>query len=552
MPLSKEQGAKVWLSRWPSWVERAQAKHASRYGYPNPTQDAAGKIEVVCPEHGVFRQTPRKHMHGQGCPKCSNTGKAKDEHLAEIRALHPQYDFSRAIYVDSKTKMTVTCPEHGAFCSTPNALKVGQGCPKCGKVRTAASRRMTVEQAQALAQAAHGDRYQYDWSTFKKSTEPMRMVCKEHGEFWQKMDFHRTGVGCATCGYEQAKKVNRTPWTEWLAQARAVHGDKYQYDETTYSHSKADLRIVCSEHGEFFQRPNNHTNGQGCPKCGATGLSAGETELAEFIAKFAEIQQSNRNVLCRQELDITVPDRKLAFEYDGLYWHSADLKGKNFHLGKTEDAAACGWRVIHVFEDEWLTKRSIVESRIKAILGVHETRIGARDTQVVRLAWGQARDFLDQHHIQGACRPARWCYGLQHQGDVVAVMVFGPARYTTDADQELLRYASLGMVVGGFTKLLAAHKKTQKAGTKILSYADRRWSEGSVYERNGFTFIGNTEPGYWWCRGTDRFHRHRFQKHRLHRLLKNYDPAKTEVENCKANGYWQVFDCGHSRWLVTV
>lgn len=552
MPMTKEAGAKQWLARWPAWVERAKAKHNNKYSYLKTEKDDEGKIEIVCPAHGTFKQTPQKHMYGRGCPKCGHQGKEAEEHLAEIRALHPNYDFSQSVYVNSKTKMAVRCPEHGVFHTTPNALKLEQGCPKCGDTRGGVVRRMSVEQAKALAAAAHGDRYEYDWSTFKKSTEPMRMICKEHGEFWQKMDFHRTGVGCTACGYERAKQVNRVPWKDWLVQARRVHGDKYQYDETTYTHSKADLRMICPEHGEFWQRPNNHTNGAGCPRCGTTWPSTGEQELANFIAQFFPITQGSRKILCRQELDITIPELKLAFEYDGLYWHSATLKGKNFHVGKTEDAEVCGWRVVHVFEDEWLHKRAIVESRIKAILGVHEIRVGARETQLESVSWSEAKAFLDEHHIQGACRPARWCYGLRQGEELVAVMVFGPARYTTDADQELLRYASRGMVVGGFTKLLRAHTRSQPKGTKILSYADRRWSTGNVYERNGFACIGNTEPGYWWCRGTERYHRHRFQKHRLHKLLKNFDPEKTEVENCTANGYWQVYDCGHSRWIMTV
>lgn len=552
MPMTKEAGAKHWLAGWPQWVERARAKHDNKYTYPKAEKDEAGKIEIVCPEHGAFLQTPQKHMSGRGCPKCGHQGKEPEEHLAEIRALHPTLDFSVSEYVNSKQKMRVTCPQHGEFEITPNALKNRQGCVKCGDARSGEASRLSLEEAQHLAQTVHGDRYEYDWKTYKKSTEPMRMVCKEHGEFWQKFTFHRTGVGCPACGYEQAKRINRVPWTDWLVQARRVHGDKYEYDETTYSHSKADLRITCPDHGEFWQRPNNHTNGAGCPKCSTTWPSAGEQELADFIAQFFPIKQGSRRVLHRQELDITVPELKVAFEYDGLYWHSAEMKGKNFHVGKTEDAQACGWRLVHVFEDEWMYKRSIVESRIKAILGVHEERIGARETTVEAVRWAQARDFLEAHHIQGTCRPARWCYGLKHKDELVAVMVFGPARYTTDAQQELLRYASRGMVVGGFTKLLQAHRKTQPAGTTILSYADRRWSTGNVYERNGFAFLGNTEPGYWWCRGTSRYHRHRFQKHRLHKLLKNFDPAKTEVENCIANGYWQVFDCGHSRWIMTV
>ena len=114
-----------------------------------------------------------------------------------------------------------------------------------------------------------------------------------------------------------------------------------------------------------------------CKKCKNTGRSSEELELEEFI-KSLNTEVSHFK-LKRQELDIYVEDKKIGFEYDGLYWHSDDKKDKNAHINKTNFFKENNIRVIHIFSDEWKFKKEIVKDKIRSILGVQKERIYARN-----------------------------------------------------------------------------------------------------------------------------------------------------------------------------
>jgi hypothetical protein len=127
----------------------------------------------------------------------------------------------------------------------------------------------------------------------------------------------------------------------------------------------------------------------------------------------------------------------------------------------------------------------------------------------------------------------------------VAVATWGKSRYE-EGKLELYRFCSAGVrVVGGLGKLVAAVKAP---GITLVTYADRRWGTGAGYGAVGFTQVEPTQPNYFWCRGSERHSRQKFQKHKLDKVLKSFDPTLTEVENCHRNGYWRVYDCGNSKW----
>jgi predicted nucleic acid-binding Zn-ribbon protein len=107
------------------------------------------------------------------------------------------------------------------------------------------------------------------------------IICLEHGEFWQTPSDHLSGRGCPKCG---GRLVNNTE--EFIQKAKEVHGDKYDYSKVEYVNSHAKVCIICPEHGEFWQSPNNHLNGKGCPKC--INPNHGLT-TEEFIQKAREV-----------------------------------------------------------------------------------------------------------------------------------------------------------------------------------------------------------------------------------------------------------------------
>jgi hypothetical protein len=273
------------------FIKRAREVHGDRYGYDEVVYvTSMDKVRIICKRHGLFEQVANSHVHGSGCPKCARKYRqSTEEFIAQARAVHGgRYWYDEAVYVNSKTKVGITCREHGRFEMRPDGHLKGRGCPRCAKngakvrgyARYAKSRSSNTEEFIAKARKVHGDRYNYDEVVYVTNKDKVRITCHEHGVFEQAANSHLKGRGCQKCS------GNRSLNTEDLiAKAKKVHGDRYGYDEVVYVNSATKVRIICKEHGVFEQAPVRHARGQGCPKCG--GRLRQSTE--EFIAKAREV-----------------------------------------------------------------------------------------------------------------------------------------------------------------------------------------------------------------------------------------------------------------------
>lgn len=272
-----------------------------------------------------------------------------------------------------------------------------------------------------------------------------------------------------------------------------------------------------------------------------------ESDIAEFIASSTDckVLTSVRDILpSGKELDIYIPELRLAFEIDGLYWHSEALKGKDYHLDKTNEAEKLGIHLVHIFESDLASKRAITESRILNLLG-KSNKVYARNCTLVDVSAKEAKEFCDINHIQGhAMGSIR--LGLLYNGSLVALQTFCKSRYTKSTDYELLRYcSSLGtVVVGGASKLFSEFKNRYPTSS-VVSYADRRWSIGALYKALGFTLSHCSSPNYWYFKGRKLESRVKYQKHKLPAVLQTFDESKTEKENMLDNGFNRIFDCGN-------
>lgn len=277
--------------------------------------------------------------------------------------------------------------------------------------------------------------------------------------------------------------------------------------------------------------------------------SQGERDIVSFIASIytGEVVCNNRTILGSHELDVYLPEKKIAFEFNGVFWHS-ELNGKrsNYHIEKTNKCNEKGIQLIHILDSEWNTKQEIVKSRIRSRLGVNST-IPARKCTVVQLNSTLSRTFFNTTHIQGFCS-ASVVYGLMCNNEIVAVMSFGKARYNKKVQWELLRYSNqLNVtIVGGAGKLFNHFVRTQSP-TSITTYSDKRWNTGNMYEKIGFTKQHSAKPNYYYFQPHDTtklYHRSQFQKHKLHKLPQ-FDPVLTEWQNMVNNGFDRIWDCGN-------
>lgn len=346
----------------------------------------------------------------------------------------------------------------------------------------------------------------------------------------------------------------------FLTRARQSHPDNfadYDYDESVYRGVNARIEIRCLKHGVFEQWAGDHAQGANCPKCVNT-ISKPETGIADYLESLgAAVVRRDRIIIAPFELDIVLPEQRVAIEYCGLYWHSEQRVGKRKHLDKLERCNAAGYRLITIFEDEWLNRPAVVRSKLARLVGDPAVRrVHARQCRVELLERGRAQDFLERYHLQGADgSPVR--YGLVLGEELIAVATFGRpsiAGGRSDCDWNVGRYAVLPhvSVPGGWQKILKCFI-AERAPQRLLTYADRRWSDGDVYGKSGFAQVQHSAPNYWYFRSSDparRHHRYGFRKSELAKKLASYDPSLTEHANMDAAGWLRVWDCGNTSFVL--
>ena len=128
--------------------------------------------------------------------------------------------------------------------------------------------KLTTEEFIKKARAVHGDRYDYSKVQYVDNKTKVCIICKEHGEFWQRPDIHLQRKGCTKCGRERIAKASSKSLEQFLQKAKKVHGTKYDYSIVKFVNYQTRVAIICPVHGEFYQSPTSHLQGNGCPKCG--------------------------------------------------------------------------------------------------------------------------------------------------------------------------------------------------------------------------------------------------------------------------------------------
>ena len=303
---------------------------------------------------------------------------------------------------------------------------------------------------------------------------------------------------------------------------------------------------MCENHGKFQQIANNHLQGHGCPACAKVNFqSKPEFEIKEFI-ELLGVEVIHTHYLDGVELDLFIPSKNLAIEFNGLFYHSSgsistDKAISEKHINKTELCEKHGITLLHIFENEWENKQAIWKSMIRHRLGLSATLYG-RKTSCKDITSKLADEFCKINHMQGSAK-SKYQYGLYHENILVAVITISGSRYN-DNDFEIIRYCNIKdhNVVGGFSKLLKHFRRIHNGS--IVSYANRRWSTGNLYAQSNFIKERITGPCYYYLKGNKMQHRSIFMKHKLASLLDIFDPAKTEVVNMYENKYRRIWDCG--------
>lgn len=293
------------------------------------------------------------------------------------------------------------------------------------------------------------------------------------------------------------------------------------------------------------------------PSCGCSnykGYSLIEEEISKFIINnySEEARLKVRGLIPKYEIDIYLEKLKLAVEVNGIYWHSENLgKYRDYHLYKTEKCLLEGIELLHIFDNEWLYKKPIIQSIILNKLGKTPNKLYARKCEIKIVSASECKEFLINNHRQGFCQ-SKHNLGLYFEDELVSIMTFGKNRFKNDGKFELLRFCNKlnTNVVGGASKLLKYfNDKINTENLDIISFADRRYSLGNLYNQIGFEFESFSKPSYFYWKNNKILNRINCQKHKLHKFLEVFDPFISEYENMKLNKWFRVWDCGNYKFI---
>lgn len=529
------------------FITKAKIVHNNFYDYSKIVyRKGREKVCIICPIHGEFWQFSNNHLNGARCPKCglnsriSKRTKTLNDFIEQSKSIHgDKYDYSKVEYVNSHTKVCIICPEHGEFWQSPNNHLSGQGCPKCA---LEISRAMPLEEFIEKARKVHGDKYNYNEVVYLGNKSKVQIICPIHGIFTQTPNGHLDGCGCPTCGKENSRKLNSSNTKEFISKAKIIYGDYYDYSQSHYANCKKKLDVFCPKHGLFQTTPSNHLSGYGCPKCGNI-ISKEENILFDYVKSLCnDAIQQDRIILKGKELDIYVPSKHLAIEYNGLRWHSEQFKenADTYHLDKTNLCNEKGIKLINIFEDEWHYKSDIIKSMLANMLGKSKRRIFARKCEIKEAKQQEASNFLKVNNIQDCCYEAKHNIGLYYQNELVSLMTFCEEQNGTVVLNDYCTKLNTA-VIGGASKLLKYFIRKEHPH-KLYTLVDKRWSNGNLWKKLGFTKTTDNKPNYYYV--VDDHRESKLYYNKMSLVEQGFDKDKTEHQIMLDRGIYRIYDCG--------
>lgn len=581
------------------FIAKAREVHGDKYSYEKTVYTGCTKpLIVTCHLHGDFETTPHKHVSGgQGCPECGKISRAAKRNkgaqfIERAKAIHgDKYDYSLVDYKTCKDPVEIICNTCGKhFQQTPdNHINTKKGCPVCGRKKAATEaaksrkgkkvQRCTTEEwiKKVLKRyPENAEKYDYSHVVYTKSDERVEIICKTCGRVMHpKACAHFSGQGCKTCAARATASEKAVSFQDVVERCRETHGDNYEYFEDSYVNASTPMKIRHKECGNIFmQRPEFHYGkGQGCPRC-CHNQSTGEKDVLSFIKGiYSGVVEENAWVLenfkypskKKMELDIYLPELKLAVEYNGVFWHSVDRKGKGYHLQKRKACEKQGIRMLSIWECDWQDsrKRPIIERYLKNALGVKDEKtVYARKCTIKDVDNKTYRDFMDKNHIQGYATAKEVKKGLfTADGELVACMSFKilknkDQKVTPFVTWDMVRYATSCNVPGGRSKLFKHIQKEFKMD-HVQSFLDRDYFTGVSYkEEDGWVLTEDDQVSisFWSYRG-GRMSRQAWWKSNIPETLKRlgldeslYDPEKTQEWNAKNAGCHILENSGNSRF----
>lgn len=312
---------------------------------------------------------------------------------------------------------------------------------------------------------------------------------------------------------------------------------QYKIDKRTFTNRKCKNIDTCT-----IRTPYGHIS------------SGTENILYDYIKSIydGEVIKNERTILDGKEIDIYLPELRLGFEFNGIYWHNEIFKNIKYHQEKSLKCMNKNIQLIQIWEDDWMYNCEIIKDFIKSKLNKNKISIGARKCNVKEIPNKDAYNFLQSYHIQGGVKNGK-NLGLFYNDELVEVMTFGKLRKNMgnnpkEGYYEIYRLCSKSdyNIQGGFSKLLKYFEINYNP-IEVITYANLDYSYGNVYTKVGFEKEHVSKPTYTWVVDGKRRHRSNFTKSKLEECIKN--PNLTETEVMHNRGCWKCWDSGKIKFI---
>ena len=558
------------------FITRSNNIHNNKYDYSKVEYvNNKTKVCIICPEHGEFWQTPKNHLLGQGCPICgeeiARKCKKNDYQKFIDRFINTFGDIAEFPYINDEyenrnSTITYVCKKCGkAHKKVASYIFANKTICECYRVKEPrqnivfehkpiiSSRLISADVIESRIKELYPTIEMIGKNDYKNTSTKVLFRCTScNNEFYRKPNTFlcsKLKTPCPICTKKQLHKEKTKTNEDFINDIAKIYGEGKYTLLSDYVSSNCKVKLKCNECGRIFEKEaNSFLQHNGCPYHNCNS-SYKEKELFSFIKSMCNDAINNdRKTLDGYELDVLVPSKQIAFEFDGIFWHNENNKTNDYHLNKTIICNNKGVRLIHIFEDEWINKKNIWKSMITNILGFTKNKIYGRACTIDTVDSNTAVKFLNDNHIQGWC-PSSIKLGLYNKGELVSLMTFGKSRHFIGSGKyewELLRFCNKldTTVIGGASKLFSYFIRNYKP-TSIVSYSDRRWSEGNMYNKLGFTFSHYSKPNYFYVIDNVRKNRFNFRKKILVEKY-NCPLEMSERDFCKEKKWYRIYDCGTS------
>lgn len=353
------------------FIERAKKVHGDKYDYSRFIYiNSHTKGIIICPIHNEFFQNSNSHLNGSDCVKCYyNRLKKELTNTTEIfiekaKLVHGNtYDYSKVNYINSATNVIIICSEHGDFLLTPNHHIQGRGCKKCAISMRSENQKLTLNEFIEKSNKIHNNKYNYSKFIYINAKSD-GIICPKHGIFEQNPNKHLRTKGCYKCGRIISGNKFRSTTEKFIEKSRLIHGEKYDYSKVNYINTNTEVEIICSKHGIFKQKANNHMHGKGCKKCILEStISKGELEWLEYMGLKEDDCQINIGKYWVDALKDGI-----IYEFLGDYYHGNSEIYDPYDFCKSKEMffmrymktfyrfdklKMCGYKIKYIWELNW-------------------------------------------------------------------------------------------------------------------------------------------------------------------------------------------------------